>query len=115
MTRHTSASRAVHETARRSLALLLGALLLFATFSFIAPKPAHAEDASTWHFVGARTYTKAPDPKNVTYEYSDNMVTAEVHIGFKDNWWVEQGDALSWNERLTWTTPPKEILGASPT
>ena len=109
MTMRASTFGTIRETARRALALLLGVLLLFAAFSFIASKPAYAESSSTWHFVGARTYTKAPDPKNVTYEYSDNMVSAEVHIGFKDNWWVEQGDMLSWNERLTWNTPPKEI------
>ena len=74
MTRHTSASRAVRETARCSLALFLGALLLFATFGTFAPRTAEAANQPMWQLQGVRVYTHAPDDPHVAYSYTENGV-----------------------------------------
>ncbi|MBQ9001949.1 MAG: hypothetical protein IJ087_08865 [Eggerthellaceae bacterium] len=109
MMRHTSASRAVRETARCSLALFLGALLLFATFGTFAPRTAGAANQPMWQLQGVRIFTHAPDNPHVTYSYTENGVSS--HWDNKTyNEKTKRSYGCSFDEQRAWGDLPERIV-----
>ncbi|MBQ3300948.1 MAG: hypothetical protein IJH04_02125 [Eggerthellaceae bacterium] len=121
MTRHTSASRAVRETARRSLALRLGALLLFATSSMRVPRSASADKGTpTWKQVGQLT-THTNLERSVAEKdwgaYEPPIIVSSSFSQTTDSvryaWFYGQDryekDGVALTETFDWNLPPKTI------
>ena len=110
MARHASTSRTVHETVGRSLALLLGVVLLLIIAGTFAPRTAQAEKTPMWQLEGVRVYTLAPNPSKFTYSYDQNSMNAHAHLKNKE----DEKDPFfqydySWDEWATWEDPPESI------